>query len=479
MRLAICIAMTFLAVGCGNVESDPDGGGGSADADTSADAAGPDATGQVCTPDAPLRCDGDDLIVCTSDGTGERAILCTIGCDPSALNCNACVPNTSTCEQDQVTVCDGDGQVVVDESGPCPLGCHTDGERCVDVDPSNGMATHLDAVDGEGPLVLDGDATINTDDGSVTNDGNDVTVSHTFVAAPGNGVAMRVIKVGSLTISGTVDVNGSNALVIVSDGDVEISGSLSVASTGAPGPGAWTAGGACEGGDGGTGQVNAGGLISVYSSGGGGGGFGSAGARGGNVSGDISLTGGSAGGTTGNAALTPLRGGCPGGSGGDTSRFGGGGGAVHIVSRTSITVQSGGMIDAGGGAARPPFIGISSTNGGGGSGGAILLEAPTVTIEGILAANGAGGGCNGAEAQHGQTGSTAAQGGNCTSSSDGGRGATRVNSAAPGELYNTSGGMAAAGSGGGGVGRIRINTPTFNDSGNISPTESTGTLGTR
>ena len=84
----------------------------------------------------------------------------------------------------------------------------------------------------------------------------------------------------------------------------------------------------------------------------------------------------------GSAANTPLVGGSAGGGG-----YGGGfgGGAVQIAAGTSIEVSGPGAIDASGAGGEPG-------GGGGGAGGAILLEAPTVSVFGALAANGGGGG---------------------------------------------------------------------------------------
>jgi hypothetical protein len=145
---------------------------------------------------------------------------------------------------------------------------------------------------------------------------------------------------------------------------------------------------------------------------------------------------------------------------------------LEIVSGTSILIGSTGVINMGGGALKINY------GSGGGSGGAILLEAPSVTVRGVLAANGGGGtATNAGEAQDGLAGDQPAMG----SSQDATR---RAGNGGAGMLAN--GGKAepplaglSSGGGGGGVGRIRINTgcggmATVAMSAVISPAESTG-----
>jgi len=71
----------------------------------------------------------------------------------------------------------------------------------------------------------------------------------------------------------------------------------------------------------------------------------------------------------------PLLAGSAGGYYSGTSYSGFSGGGVQISSATSIIIRNVGLINAGG----------AGAYGGGGSGGAILLEAPTVTVQGTLA----------------------------------------------------------------------------------------------
>jgi hypothetical protein len=137
--------------------------------------------------------------------------------------------------------------------------------------------------------------------------------------------------------------------------------------------------------------------------------------------------------TYGTPELMPLLGGS---SGGGAPYGGSGGGAIQIVAGSSITVRTFGSINAGGGG----YVG-------GGSGGAILLEAPTVSILGAVAANGGAG----------QTASNNNEGLDATPDDQpamgGGNGSA-------GALINGSDGVSGFAAGGGGAGRIRINTVT-------------------
>jgi hypothetical protein len=146
--------------------------------------------------------------------------------------------------------------------------------------------------------------------------------------------------------------------------------------------------------------------------------------------------------TYGNAAIVPLVAVSSGGTtmayGGGPGKGGAGGGALQIIAGTSIVIQAAG--------------GISMPGGGGGSGGAILLEAPNVTVKGFLAANGGAGGFRALPSQWGSDTPYPAVGpGNATlKAGDGSGGATIDGQDATGTVEFANGG--------GGAGRIRINT---------------------
>jgi hypothetical protein len=121
-----------------------------------------------------------------------------------------------------------------------------------------------------------------------------------------------------------------------------------------------------------------------------------------------------------------------------------------------ILVEASGRILASGGGGGG--AGYEAAGGGGGSGGGVLLEAPSVTVRGVIAANGGGGGAgNGGESgsdglpsdEHApggpDPGAYAERGGS-------GSAAHEVDGETPpSDRYN-------GGGGGGGAGRVRCNT---------------------
>lgn len=178
----------------------------------------------------------------------------------------------------------------------------------------------------------------------------------------------------------------------------------------------------------------------------------------------------------GNVLLVPLRGGCDGGDDAQLHRGppGSGGGAVQLFSRTRIVLGTGAIVAANG----------SGSYGGGGSGGGILIEAPTLEIAGRVVANGGGGGSC-ISGQDGRLNATSASGGvNDVAChfphGSGGNGAAGSLEAGVGESISSRL-QSFGGSGGGGVGRIRVNTASggIRGAGIFSPAPSTGTLGSR
>jgi hypothetical protein len=220
-------------------------------------------------------------------------------------------------------------------------------------------------------------------------------VTVTFTKNSGN-TPVTILATGDVTINGTLSVNGTNGTYVVQ---------------GTGGPGGFDGGqggtpnqngkrGAGPGGGvGGTGQGS-----NNYSGNAGGGGFGASGATG-SVPGWSGYPAGAAGGAVyANVQLVPLIGGSGGGGGGGSSSYnggagGGGGGAIVIASSGTITVA--GVITANGGNAANGETsncgGYASNSfygggGGGGSGGGIRLVANTITGNGTISAAGGSGG---------------------------------------------------------------------------------------
>lgn len=200
-----------------------------------------------------------------------------------------------------------------------------------------------------------------------------------------------VIAARTITVQGTVAVTGKRALVLIGADSVTVAASatLDASSTRSPGrsgPGA-NPGVCAKTGNG-----------DNSSSGAGGGAGGSLAIKGGN-GGPGNLNGGMAkGGTAGPAQTAPtvLLGGCSGGAGGDGQgnnggAGGAGGGAVYLIAGRLITITGDVFASGAGGDGTPNNGGFQQGGGGGGSGGMIGLDAPMITIDGRIVANGAAG----------------------------------------------------------------------------------------
>jgi hypothetical protein len=275
------------------------------------------------------------------------------------------------------------------------------------------------------------------------------------VSAGGNTVGVFVF--GKLDVTGSpLKIVGAYPAVLLAKSDVSIT-RISVAAdqiTNTPGPGGF-AGGTPSVPDGlGLGGGTRGGFLLLAFWGGGGGGHGD---RGGDGATLTTILGGMGGASYDDITLTVLRGGSGGGAvAGGTSNGGGGGGAVQIVSQSSIHIAGG--VAAGGAGGR----GHSDNScGGGGAGGAILLEAPIITVgaSGFLIAGGGGGGglANGNAAVSTNLEAGSGLGGLCDMNHRcGGQGAYSAQTfGGSGQSFGST-----AGCGGGGVGRIRLNTLT-------------------
>lgn len=160
----------------------------------------------------------------------------------------------------------------------------------------------------------------------------------------------------------------------------------------------------------------------------------------------------------GNAELSPLIGGSAGGS--TSATYGGsGGGAVELVAGTSFLLSSTGTIHVGGQRGRGNQLGA-----GGGSGGAILIEAESATIAGVLAANGGGGGSGwgvkdtDSAGQDATPDNVSAPGGVSQDGTCKGGAGSGGDVIGGGTSTFTENGWSGPGGGGGGAGRIRINT---------------------
>ena len=274
-----------------------------------------------------------------------------------------------------------------------------------------------------------------------------------------------VLAGDTVMVTGTVAVTGSKPLVLVAATTLTIAGTLDASSHRAGG-----------------GQIGAGadpatcnaGTVPGTRGGGAGGSFGTQGGNGGNNN------GGNGAGIAGaaQATLTTLRGGCPGQTGntggGTAGTAGHGGGAVYLIAGATLLVTSGSINASGqpGGGAMPSSAG----GGGGGAGGLIVFDAPSVTNNASVFANGGGGGEGASGNTNGNTGAdptaNSAPGGTGGSGpgGDGGKGAFAANAATNGANGTGNGTGGGGGGGGGGAGLIKLyQATTIGGNGTVSP----------
>lgn len=372
------------------------------------------------------------------------------GVEPDAI---ACEPSSEVCDDASgiYVACDADGQV--DVTMTCPLGCAAGVEKCVDVEPSNGLGEYLDLSEDAGTRVV---AALDTDTGVCLGpEGEDADCASFKL----EGITVFVFDAVTIQCEGglgcRVPVTGTNALAIVANEDVLVLGAIDISATGpSPGPGSLT----LTDGD----PALPSDATGAAGHGGGGHDLGG-GAGGASAAGEPA---GEPGSSQVDTAMEPLVGGMRGGGSLDGLRApgGGGGGAVQIVSRTRITLTSGGTIDASGGGGG--VGGAGKGGGGGGAGGAILLEAPIVVLDGpavVLSTKGGGGGSSGAgmPGDDGGTGAGPAGGGvGPGSEPSGGAGGSVENASIIDPSPGGSGVVAGTGGGGGGgsSGRVRFHT---------------------
>jgi hypothetical protein len=419
-----------------------------------------------CTPNEFAACRGDTAITCNAAGTTFDDVLCERGCDTASGGCRLCNPNETACTNGTLATCDAAGTVVA--SKKCTLGCFEDEPRCRDIDPSNGLGLYLDSSDTAPDLVLPNGGNIDTELGIIKDSSNNViTLPTALIAAPSGGSKIRVFVANKVELGGTLLVSYAGqdlvftgpALAIVANSDVNVSGEITFWSDNPRVIG--TAGGVdIPGCSGKQGQIlNKTSPSQALASGWGGGGHATAGGRGGEI--EFQLAGGAGGAAVGSPELVPLRGGCAGGYGG--------GGAIQVSSRTRIHVGTGAIINVNGLNGQQSDAGFFSIFAPG-AGGGILLEAPIVELESNarVLANGGASPAGGmfTPVQPSLT-TMPAQGGTCTQTasffcSNGGNGAASGGPATDGAkvAYTNSPTVTQfqAGSGGGGLGYIRINT---------------------
>jgi len=369
---------------------------------------------------------------------GEKGVCTVVPSDCPVDRCG-CAPGATTCDQDQLTVCNTDGKSTTTTS--CALGCADAKDHCLQFTPSNGLDTPF-AGAGSQPDVTLTNGIINTDTGTIN--GADGPLQTLIVSrAAGN---IRVFVAKSFTMNGVTEIRGGLAAAFVAATTITVNGTIDAAAgpDGSPGPGAQvTPGLPCQG------------TYSTACGGGAGGGNDIAGGAGAcETSGDLSatiVTGGAA-----QVPLTELVGGCYGGGNGANSRGAAPGGALQFVAGESMTIAQTAVISLGGNG------GFAPSNGGG-SGGNVIIETPVLDVEGGIAANGGGGAGCGVKGSDAHPSTDVASGGFSTVTTNcatGGRGGTATLADSGGRYMFTAVTPAFQDGGGGSVGKARIVTRT-------------------
>ncbi len=322
-------------------------------------------------------------------------------------------------------------------------------------------------------LGLLGTYTLDSDSGSLTPPVGPSLLLPGAVLDQGDGLTVRVVVVSSLNVNigSTLEVEGSLPVILAVYGQAAVGGVIDASARNPvidlpiAGPGSDLLCNPATPGEPATDSDSGGG-------GGGGGGFGDKGGNGGDGQGSGKGAKGSGGTVSGNADISPLRGGCSGAAGGDANdgmagiggEPGTGGGAIQISARDSLTVSN--RIRSAGVGGRSGGAGLTGGHAGGagaGSGGAILLESDQVTIgaAAVLCANGGSGGEGASSTVPGAPGAT----GTCSDSDrattvdsgDGGNGGAGGYAGGTSGANGTNGSNGGGGGGGGGgVGRIRV-----------------------
>ena len=434
----------LIAAGCAastTTQQGPESDAGAAPVDSD----DPDP-GEPCNAGAFLGCSGNIAKRCAADGVTVTQETCEAGCNADAARCNECDPSTVTCADSALRACGPEGLIASTEN--CSLGCLAgEAPHCAHIVPEF-LPSVCDVAASQPTLVIPG-GQVNALDTNVA-----ANCTGGIIAQP-NGPEVCVVRYGTISIDGFLQVTGQRAVAFVADSTLEINNIVDVSATRrVSGPGGRRTSGAAASAAGGAGGGGAGGK-------------------------QVGGNGGSAGELndgqgTGGAIIDPLttqlfEGGAraasvSGFNGNYRPTGGGGGGALMLISCTG-EVQVAGTIEAGGGGGDGGGDGSASSEislfggAGGGAGGYVVMQGARVTVSGKLFANGGGGGggCSTSNCV-GVSGEDAAQikargGSGQGGGSAGGAGGFGATTAVTGSAGTPPGG------GGGSVGRFQIFTP--------------------
>lgn len=330
----------------------------------------------ACTPGEFEACRGDQAITCNATGDDFDLALCPFGC--GAEGCLPCEEGDVSCADGNLFRCDADGNAVMEET--CLAGCVADASpHCAYLEPRYA------------PDICDtpaSDAELNISGNGTFDPNLDTNCTGGVIEQPGT-TALCVVHYGSITIqadsvlaiSGKTNRRG-RVIMFVADGDLSVEGTLDLSAHGSTnGPGG--------------GVLQSGGTPAVPSvKGAGGAGGATTGGDGGNAT---TIGGADNGGlvAANPAVLQALVGGAAAfqtfqSSTNEDLLGGGGGGGVSLVScRGTLSVS--GLINANGGGGFGG-TGFLEEGFGGGAGGNVILQGLDIRVTGQIFSNGGAGG---------------------------------------------------------------------------------------
>ncbi|MDB4988441.1 MAG: hypothetical protein JWN04_3619, partial [Myxococcaceae bacterium] len=307
------------------------------------------------------------------------SVLTALGCGDDSKTDNVCAP-TADASATGPSIGTERGDAGSDARAASATGDATVGSSNFPFSPSNVDLGALPALPAAG-LTISSVCQFDSEAGTfqcVGNDTHDGQFNFSVATSAGSGrVGILRTRKLQIDVAGQLQVHGSLPLIVLAEDDMQIAGVVSAtAERGKTWAGGF-AGSTVEGpGTGpGAGKLGSGENTQFDASSG----AGYCGVGGTGATKDPAKPGAVGGLAYGSPTLIPLIGGSSGGG----EEGGPGGGAVQLVSATQITIASTGAISAGG-------AGGGNGSSGGGAGGSILLEAPSVSVLGVLAANGGG-----------------------------------------------------------------------------------------
>lgn len=131
-----------------------------------------------------------------SASEGETNV-CTIVPPDCPIERCGCSPGATTCDQDQLVVCNTDGMSTTTTG--CTLGWADAKDHCLTFEPSNGLGTPLAGASTQPDVTIPDGSYIDTDSGTVSGPNGTIAVESLLVSQPSGDI--RVFVANTFTIS--------------------------------------------------------------------------------------------------------------------------------------------------------------------------------------------------------------------------------------------------------------------------------------